>query len=152
MPYPIGPLSVCPVCPALSSCRVCKFGVLWPPNGWMNQDETGYGGRPRPRSHCATWGPSSPENRGTAPLPNPFQNALAVKTLLDLLKELRSYGGFKLTGLVIPKYSAPPSGETTVHQTPQTFWRCKNVLEVLYHRTKFGGGLDFTGRRGGQKR
>ena len=22
---------------------------------------------------------------------------------------------------------------------PQMFWRCKNVLEVLYHRAKFGG-------------
>jgi len=25
--------------------------VLWP-NGWMNQDATSYGGRPRPRPHC----------------------------------------------------------------------------------------------------
>jgi len=36
-------------------------------------------------------------------------------------------------GLVVPKFSAPPSGETT-RQTP-----CKNVLEVLYHHAKFGG-------------
>ena len=36
-----------------------------------------------------------------------------------------------------PKCSAPPSGET-VPQT-QKFWRCKNVLEVLYHQAKFGG-------------
>jgi len=28
----------------------------------------------------------------------PVQDALAVKTSLDLLKALRSYGGFKLTG------------------------------------------------------
>jgi len=28
----------------------------------------------------------------------PFQDALAVKILLDLLKGLRSYGGFNLTG------------------------------------------------------
>jgi len=41
-------------------------------------------------------------------------------------------------GLVIPKLSAPPSGET-MHQTPESFWRCKNVLEVLYHHAKFGG-------------
>ena len=26
-----------------------------------------------------------------------------------------------------------------MHQTPQTFSRCKNVLEVLYHHAKFGG-------------
>jgi len=32
---------------------------LWP-NGWMHQDTTWYGGRPRPRQHCVRWGPSSP--------------------------------------------------------------------------------------------
>ena len=40
--------------------------------------------------------------------------------------------------LVIPKFLAPPSGET-MRQTPKSFWRCKNVLEVLYHHAKFGG-------------
>jgi len=43
---------------ALSVLSVCNVGVLWP-NGWMDQDETWHGGRPRPRTHC------SPE-RGTA--------------------------------------------------------------------------------------
>jgi len=33
--------------------------LLWP-NGWMHQDATWYGGRPRPRPHCARWGPSCP--------------------------------------------------------------------------------------------
>jgi len=33
--------------------------LLWP-NGWMHQDATWYGGRPRPRRHCARWGSSSP--------------------------------------------------------------------------------------------
>jgi len=33
--------------------------VLWP-NGWMDQDATWYGGRPRPRPHCVKWKPSSP--------------------------------------------------------------------------------------------
>jgi len=32
---------------------------LWP-NGCMDQDAIWYGGRPRPRQHCVTWGPSSP--------------------------------------------------------------------------------------------
>jgi len=31
-------------------------------------------------------------------LRTPFQDALAIKIWLDLLKGLRSYGGFKLTG------------------------------------------------------
>jgi len=33
--------------------------VLWP-NGWMDQDATWYGARPRPRRHCVRWGPSPP--------------------------------------------------------------------------------------------
>ena len=48
-----------------------------------------------------------------------FQDALVV-ILLDLLKGLWSYGGFKLRGLVAPKFSAPPSGET-MRQTPKRF-------------------------------
>jgi len=34
--------------------------LLWP-NGWMDQDATWYGGRPRPRRHCARWRPSFPQ-------------------------------------------------------------------------------------------
>jgi len=33
-------------------------------NGWMDQDATWYGGRPRPRWHCVRWGPSSPPRKG----------------------------------------------------------------------------------------
>jgi len=50
----------------------------------------------------------------------PFQVALAVKILLDLLKGLWSYGGFNLTGLVVPKFSAPAIGEI-MHQTLKSF-------------------------------
>ena len=39
---------------ALSDLPVCDVGVLWP-NGWMDQDETWHGGRPRPRRHCVRW-------------------------------------------------------------------------------------------------
>jgi len=41
------------------------------PNGWTDQDATWYEGRPRPRPHCVTRGPSSPHpKRGTATSPN----------------------------------------------------------------------------------
>jgi len=33
--------------------------LLWP-NGWMDQDATWYGGRPRPRPNCVRWEPNSP--------------------------------------------------------------------------------------------
>ena len=40
--------------------------LLWP-NGWMDQDATWCGDRPRPRTHCVRWGPSSPPKRGHSP-------------------------------------------------------------------------------------
>ena len=49
-----------------------------------------------------------------------FQDTLAVKIWLDLVEGLWSYGGFKLRGLVSPKFSVPPSGET-MRQTPKSF-------------------------------
>ena len=36
--------------------------LLWP-NGWMHQAVTWYGGRPRPRRLCVTWGPRSPSQK-----------------------------------------------------------------------------------------
>jgi len=67
-----------PVCFWLTVCKtirpmlsdhclsVCDVGVLWP-NGWMNQDKTWHGGRPRPRPQCFGWGPSSPSPKGAHP-------------------------------------------------------------------------------------
>jgi len=51
------------VCPVLSLCDV---RALWP-NGWTDQDETWHAGRPRPWSHCVTWGPSSSSPKGAHP-------------------------------------------------------------------------------------
>jgi len=36
--------------------------LLWP-NGWMDQDATLYRGRPQPKRHCVTWGPSCLEGK-----------------------------------------------------------------------------------------
>ena len=58
-------------------------------------------------------------------------------------------GVLSLWGLVIPKFSAPPSGET-VSQTPKVL-EVKTVLEVLYHHAKFGGDR-ISPAAGGQKR
>ena len=55
-PYATGPLSCLSY---LSLLSVCNVGVLWP-NGWMDQDATCYGDRPRPRRHYVRWGPGSP--------------------------------------------------------------------------------------------
>ena len=47
----------------LSCLSVTLVTVLWP-NGWMDQDGTRYGGRPRPARDCVRWGPSSPPVKG----------------------------------------------------------------------------------------
>jgi len=80
-----------------------------------------------------------------------FQDALCVKILLDLLKGLWSYKWvLSWGGLLAPKFSAPPSGET-MRQTP-------NVLEVQERARcslspcQVWSASDFTRRRGGQKR
>jgi len=36
--------------------------VLWP-NGWMDQDATWHGSRPRPRPYCVRWRPSLPKKK-----------------------------------------------------------------------------------------
>jgi len=47
---------------------VCLSVTLGPlvANGWMDQEETWHGGRPRRRRHRVTWGPISPQKGGTA--------------------------------------------------------------------------------------
>jgi len=44
--------------------------LLWP-NSFMDQGVTWYEGRPRPRPHCVTWGPSSPVKGAGPPVPPP---------------------------------------------------------------------------------
>ena len=40
--------------------------LLWP-NGWMDEDASWYGSRPRPRPHCIRRGPSSPRKGHSRP-------------------------------------------------------------------------------------
>jgi len=49
-------------------CAGCEHISHRHPNDWMDQAATWYGGRLRPRPHCATWGPSHlPQKRGHNP-------------------------------------------------------------------------------------
>ena len=59
------------VCPMLSvrclSClSVCNVRALWR-NGWTDQDKTWHADRPRPWTHCVTWGSSPLPQKGTVP-------------------------------------------------------------------------------------
>ena len=53
--------------------------LLWS-NGWMNQDATWYGGKPRPRRRCFRWGHSSPPLKGAQP-PSYRPMSIAAKRL-----------------------------------------------------------------------
>ena len=48
-----------PALPRVTQPLIFGPYLLWP-NGWMDQDITWYGGRPRPRRHCVRCRPSSP--------------------------------------------------------------------------------------------
>jgi len=48
----------------------CDVGVFWP-NGWLDQEQTWHGGRPRPRAHCVRWRPSSPKEAQPPPIFGP---------------------------------------------------------------------------------
>jgi len=43
--------------------RINHGPCLLRPNGWMDQDATRYGGRPRSMRHCVTWRPSFPSRK-----------------------------------------------------------------------------------------
>jgi len=56
--------------------------LLWP-NGWMDEDATLYGSRPRQRRYCVRWGRNSPlPKSGQSPLPN-FRPICIVAKQLD---------------------------------------------------------------------
>jgi len=80
----------------------------------------------------------------------PFYDALAVKILLDLLKGLWSYGGFKLTWSGYPQIFSAPSGET-MRQTPKVSEMQERARGPL-SPCQVWWGSDFTRRQGGQKR
>jgi len=80
-------------------------------NGWMDQD-TWYGGMPRPRPHCVRWGPISPPKKGHSPplfgpcllLPNGWMDQDA--TLIGAKVGLGL--GYIVTWDPAPKATQPP--------------------------------------------
>jgi len=81
-PYATGPMSRLSVL-SLCNARWC----LWL-NGWMDQDATWCGGRPRPRRYCVRCGPSFPHGKGhtNPPLFGPcllWPNGCASQQLLS---------------------------------------------------------------------
>jgi len=80
-----------------------------------------------------------------------FQDALGVKTGLDLLKELWSYGGFKLRGVGFPpNFQRPLAAKLCVR--PRNVFEVKERARGPVSPCQVWCGSDFTHRRGGQKR
>jgi len=69
--------------------------LLWP-NGWMDQDVTWCGGRPRPRRHCVRWGSSSPpppqKKAGASVLPCNFR-PMSIVAMNDWMGEDATWYG-----------------------------------------------------------
>jgi len=82
-------LSACPVCPVWS---VCDVDVLWP-NGWMDQDETWHGGRPRRLGpgHIVLDGDPAPSPEEHSPCPNFRPMSVLPNGWLD--QDATCYGG-----------------------------------------------------------
>ena len=88
----------------LCVCPVGNVGVLWP-NGWMDQDETWRGGRPRPWPHGVRWGSSSSPKRAQPPN---FQPMSVVAKRLDGSRPLRTKVGLGPGHIVLDGDPAPP--------------------------------------------
>jgi len=107
-------LLVCPVCPAPS---VSDVGVLWP-NGWMDQDETWHGGRPRPRPHCVRWRPSSPPQKKGGTVPQ-FSAHVRCGQMAGWIKmPLGTEVGLCPGDFVLDRDSAPSPPPKKVHSPP----------------------------------
>jgi len=78
-----------PLPPKGHSSRPIFGQCLFWPNGWMDQDATCYGGRPRHRQH---WRPSSPHVKGHS-TPHTFQpmSVVAKRSPISATAELLSY-------------------------------------------------------------
>jgi len=80
--------------------------LLWP-NGWMDQDETWHGGRPRPWPHCVGWGPAPLPKRGWSPQfsAHVYCGHMAAWVKMPLGREV----GLSQSDIVLPS-SPPPKG------------------------------------------
>ena len=112
--------------------------VLWP-NGWMHQDATQYGGRPRPTRQCVRrQGPSSPPLKGNSPQlsANVHCGQTAGWTKMPLGTEVGlSPGDFVFDG-------DPATPRKKAHQPQPNFWPMSIVAKRLdgsRYATWYGG-------------
>jgi len=106
------------------------FGLclLWP-NGCMDQDATWYGGRPRPRPHCARCGLSSPHQKG-APV---FAHVCCGQTAGWIKMPLGTKVGLGPGRIVLHgDPSAPPPKRGTAPQFSADVYCSQTVAHLTY--------------------
>ena len=110
--------------------------LLWS-NGWMDQDATRHGARPRPRRLCVRWGPRSPSQKGGG-APSPIsahlycgQTARWIKMSLCMDVGL-STGNFVLDGdsVHLPQKGAEPPNFRPLFIVVKQL----NVEDATWHR------------------
>jgi len=107
MPYCVrwGPSS-----PSPKGAHSPIFGpcLLWP-NGWMNQDTTWYGGRPRPMRHSVRWGLSSPQKGAQQPPTFRPMSIVAKRLGAWINMPLGTEAGLGPGDIVLEGQPAPPT-------------------------------------------
>jgi len=100
---------------------ICSPCLLWP-NGCLDQDAISYGGRPRPRPHCAKWGPSSRSPKGVQP--GNFKPMFVVTKRLDeWMDQDATWYDYDGTGnIVLDADPAPPPRGTAPNFGPCLLW------------------------------
>ena len=98
--------------------------LLWP-SGWMDQDATWYGGRPRLRRHCVGWEPSSPPKNGIATqfLAHVYCGQTAVRIRIPLGTEV----GLSLGDIVLYGDPVPPPLKGHSRQFSATVHCCQKA-------------------------
>ena len=95
-----------PTPPPKQGHRPPIFGpCLLRPNGWVDQDATWHGSRPRPRQHCVRWGTQLPPKRGTA---STFRHVCCGQTPGWIKMALGTEVGLGRGNIVLDVDPAPP--------------------------------------------
>jgi len=84
--------------PKRGTAQVFGPYLLWP-NGWMDEDASSYGSRPRPRQHCVRRGPAPQRKGHSSPrLFGLFYCGHGRPSLLQLSSCMKQEGQHPLTG------------------------------------------------------
>ena len=97
---------------------VCNLGALCQ-NGWMDQDETWHGGRPRPRPHCVRRERAPPQKGAQSPI---FRPVCCGQTAGWIKMPLGREVGYRPGDIMLHGNPAPLLKEG--HNSPRIFGPC----------------------------